>query len=703
MDIRGDYMSITSTTNRLANEKSPYLLQHAHNPVDWYPWGDEAFNKAKSEDKPIFLSIGYSTCHWCHVMEGESFEDQEVADLMNQTFVSIKVDKEERPDIDNIYMAICQAMTGSGGWPLTIFMTPEKKPFFSATYIPKESKYGRMGMMDLIKKVDYLWSTDKKSLVSSAEKLARELHNIYAGEKGKGINQYALEEAVTDLGGLFDEQYGGFGTAPKFPSPHNLLFLLRDYKRNNNKDSLNMVTKTLDAMAMGGIFDHVGFGFHRYSTDRKWLLPHFEKMLYDQAMIALAYIETYEVTQNDKYKLICDRIFEYIMSDMKSREGAFYSAEDADSEGVEGKFYVWRVEGIRKILNEEDAKLAVKMYGMKEEGNFRDEATGKLEGLNILHFEKDLEVLSKELNLSEAALKARLEKIRRQLKEARDKRIRPSRDEKILTDWNGLIIAALARGGRIFNNEEYIKTAEIAANFFLNSIKENGRLLHRYIDGQWNFKGNIDDYAFLVFGLLELYEATFDLNYLKEAFSLNNEAINLFWDDEQGGFYFTPKDGEDIIIRTKEVYDGAIPSGNSIQFLNLIKLSRISGDSKLENYADELQKVFSRTVEGSPLGYTQFLCAVDYLIGPSYEIVISGDRNSEDTKKMLRQLNRSFVPNKVVIFNPINEEDSELIKIAPYVKDEKAVKGKATAYICKNFTCGRPITDADEMLKSLNS
>lgn len=703
MDIRGDYMSITSTTNRLANEKSPYLLQHAHNPVDWYPWGDEAFNKAKSEDKPIFLSIGYSTCHWCHVMEGESFEDQEVADLMNQTFVSIKVDKEERPDIDNIYMAICQAMTGSGGWPLTIFMTPEKKPFFSATYIPKESKYGRMGMMDLIKKVDYLWSTDKKSLVSSAEKLARELHNIYAGEKGKSINQYALEEAVTDLGGLFDKQYGGFGTAPKFPSPHNLLFLLRDYKRNNNKDSLNMVTKTLDAMAMGGIFDHVGFGFHRYSTDRKWLLPHFEKMLYDQAMIALAYIETYEVTQNDKYKLICDRIFEYIMSDMKSREGAFYSAEDADSEGVEGKFYVWRVEGIRKILNEEDAKLAVKMYGMKEEGNFRDEATGKLEGLNILHFEKDLEVLSKELNLSEAALKARLEKIRRQLKEARDKRIRPSRDEKILTDWNGLIIAALARGGRIFNNEEYIKTAEIAANFFLNSIKENGRLLHRYIDGQWNFKGNIDDYAFLVFGLLELYEATFDLNYLKEAFSLNNEAINLFWDDEQGGFYFTPKDGEDIIIRTKEVYDGAIPSGNSIQFLNLIKLSRISGDSKLENYADELQKVFSRTVEGSLLGYTQFLCAVDYLIGPSYEIVISGDRNSEDTKKMLRQLNRSFVPNKVVIFNPINEEDSELIKIAPYVKDEKAVKGKATAYICKNFTCGRPITDADEMLKSLNS
>ena len=701
----GDIMSVTMAkrSNRLVNEKSPYLLQHAHNPVDWYPWAEEAFDKAKSEDKPIFLSIGYSTCHWCHVMEGESFEDDEVADLMNQTFISIKVDKEERPDIDNIYMTICQAMTGSGGWPLTIMMTPEKKPFFSATYIPKKSKYGRMGMMDLIKKVDHLWKTNKKSLISSAEKLTEGLHNIYTEEKGKSIDKHILNEAVKDFNGLFDEQYGGFGTAPKFPSPHNLFFLLRDYKRNNNKKSLDMVTKTLDAMAMGGIFDHIGYGFHRYSTDRKWMLPHFEKMLYDQAMIVLAYVEAYQATQNDKYKVTCDSIFQYIINDMKSKEGAFYSAEDADSEGVEGKFYVWRVEEIRKILNEDDAQLAIKAYGMKEEGNFRDEATGKMEGLNILHFEKDIESLSNELNLSVSDLKAKLEQIKMKLKEVRDKRVRPLRDEKILTDWNGLIIGALAKVGRTFNNEEYIKTARTAADFFINSIKENGRLLHRYIDGQWNYKGNIDDYAFLVFGLLELYEATFDLKYLKKAFSLNNEAIKLFWDERQGGFYFTPKDGEDIIIRTKEVYDGAIPSGNSMALLNLIKLSRISGNSKLESYANKLQETFSRTIEGAPLGYTQFLCGVDYLIGSSYEIVISGDRNSEDTKNIIFQLNRRFIPNKVVVFNPINEDNSELIKIAPYVKDEKAVEGKATVYICKNFTCGMPITEVDEMLRNLNA
>lgn len=678
--------------NRLINQKSPYLLQHANNPVNWYPWGDEAFNKARSENKPIFLSIGYSTCHWCHVMEGESFEDHEVAELMNKTFVSIKVDKEERPDIDNIYMAVCQAMTGSGGWPLTIMMTPEKKPFFSATYIPKESKYGRMGMMDLIKKVNHLWETDKETLITSAEKLASGLQDIYEGESGESIDEHVLEEAVRELSSMFDDEYGGFGLAPKFPSPHNLLFLLRDYKKNNNKKSLDMVTETLDAMAMGGIFDHIGYGFHRYSTDRKWLLPHFEKMLYDQAMIAMAYVETYKATQSDKYKITAERIFEYVISDMKAKEGAFYSAEDADSEGVEGKFYVWTADEIRKILNVYDAELAMKAYGVKDEGNFRDEATGKVEGLNILHLEQEIE----------DALKPRLGNVRMQLKAIRDKRVRPLRDEKILTDWNGLMIGALAKAGMVFYNEEYIKIARTAADFFISSIKENGILFHRYIDGEWNFNGNIDDYAFLIFGLIELYEATFDVKYLKEAILLNDEAIKLFWDDKQGGFYFTPKDGENIIIRTKEVYDGAIPSGNSIALLNLIRLSRISGDTKLERYISDLEKAFSRTIEGAPLGYTAFLLGIDYLLGKSYEIVICGDRNSEDTKNMIRALNKEFIPNKVVLFNPINEDNSEITKIAPYVKDEKAVGGKATAYICKNFACGMPITDADDILRTLH-
>lgn len=634
-------------------------------------------------------------------MEGESFEDKEVADLMNETFISIKVDKEERPDIDNIYMTVCQTMTGSGGWPLTILMTAEKKPFFSATYIPKENRYGGMGMIDLIKKVDYLWKNENKALISSAEKLTATLHNSYVSESGEVIEENVLDEAFMNLSDLFDPQYGGFGTSPKFPSPHNLLFLLRNYKKNNNKKALSMVKKTLEAMSMGGIFDHIEYGFHRYSTDREWLVPHFEKMLYDQAMLAIVYIETYEATQNNKYKIVADKIFEYIINGMKSKEGGFYAAEDADSEGVEGKFYVWTVDEIREVLSETDSEFAIKAYSMKNEGNFRDEIAGKIMGLNILHFDSDIKSLSTEFHLSVTDLEIKLEQIRKRLKIARDKRVRPLRDDKILTDWNGLIIAALAKGGSVFNNEKYIQIASETADFFIDSIKHNGRLLHRYIQGQWKFYGSADDYAFLIFGLLELYEATFKVKYLKQALSLNEQLIQLFWDEKQGGFYFTPKDGEDIIIRTKEVYDGAIPSGNSIELLNLIKLARITGDNKIEQYAQEMQKTFSKTIKSATLGYTQFLSGVDYLLGPAYEVVITGDRNSEDTKNMIAALNKRYIPNKVVVLNPTNEDNRELISVAAYVSNQKAIDGKATAYVCKNFTCGRPTTEIEQMLKSL--
>lgn len=693
--------TVNRKANRLINEKSQYLLQHAYNPVNWYSWCDEAFARAKELNKPIFLSIGYSTCHWCHVMEDESFEDEEVAALMNETFISIKVDKEERPDIDNIYMTVCQAMTGAGGWPLTILMTPERKPFFSATYIPKENRYGGMGMIDLIKKTDYLWHNDNKALISSAEKLTAELNNFYVSESGEVIKENVLNEAFMELMDLFDAKYGGFGTAPKFPSPHNLLFLLRNYKRNKNEKALNMVTKTLEAMSMGGIFDHIEYGFHRYSTDKKWLVPHFEKMLYDQAMIAAACVETYEATQNNKYRSIADKIFEYVNNNMKSKEGAFYAAEDADSEGVEGKFYIWTVNEIRKALNEIDSEIAVKSYCIKDEGNFRDETTGKMTGLNILHFDKDIKSLSNEYNLCETDFKIKLEQIRKQLKNSRDERVRPLRDDKILTDWNGLIIASLAKAGSVFDNERYIQIASKTADFFLNSIKDNDRLLHRYIKGEWKYYGNIDDYAFLIFGLIELYEAAFEVKYLKHALLLNEQLIQLFWDEEQGGFYFTPKDGEDIIVRTKEVYDGAIPSGNSIELLNLIRLARITGDNKLEEYAEEMQKTFSKTIKNAALGYTQFLSGVDYLLGPAYEIVISGDRNSEDTKNMISALNKRYIPNKVVILNPTDEDNRELISIAPYVSNQNSIDGKTTAYVCKNFSCRRPTTEADEMLKSL--
>lgn len=634
-------------------------------------------------------------------MERESFEDEEAARLMNDTFISIKVDKEERPDIDNIYMTVCQAMTGSGGWPLTIFMTPDKKPFFSATYIPKENKYGGVGLIELIKKVDYLWKHDNKALLASANDLTEQLHSFYKADTGELIGEDILDETFTQLESLFDSKYGGFGIAPKFPSPHNLLFLLRYYRRNNNKKALNMVTETLDAMSIGGIFDHIGYGFHRYSTDREWLVPHFEKMLYDQAMISIACTEAYQATQNKKYRIIADKIFEYIINDMKSGEGTFFSAEDADSEGVEGKFYVWTADEIKKILSSEDASVAMKAYSITNEGNFREEATRRKSGLNILHLKKDIENLSKELNINSAELEAKLDKIRKQLKNVRDKRIRPIRDNKVLTDWNGLVIAALAKAAIAFGNENYIQLAKTSADFFLSSFIKNGRLLHRYIEGQWDFNGNIDDYAFLIFGLTELYEASFDVKYLKQAFALNEQLIKLFWDEEAGGFYFTAKDGEDNIIRTKEVYDGAIPSGNSIALLNLIRLSRIFGDSRLEQYAEKLQKTFSNTVENAPLGYTQFLSAVDYILGPSSEIVICGKRNSEDTKNMIAELNKWFIPNKAVIFNPADEDDSEIISIAPYVNNQKALEGKATAYVCKNFACGRPTVEIDEMLKNL--
>jgi uncharacterized protein len=633
-------------------------------------------------------------------MEHESFEDDYVAELMNKTFISIKVDREERPDIDNIYMTVCQTMTGAGGWPLTILITPDKKPFFAGTYIPKQNNYGRLGMIELINKVDDLWRNDYNSIINSAEEITAMLQESNKKEQGGSISLKILDEAFRQLKSTFDIRYGGFGTAPKFPSPHNMLFLLRYYIRTKNVDALNMVQKTLDSMSFGGIFDQIGYGFHRYSTDRMWILPHFEKMLYDQAMISLVYIEAYQLTNINKYKHMAERIFEYIINDMKSNEGAFYSAEDADSEGEEGKFYLWSVDEIKTILDKADVELAMKAFGMKNEGNFKHEIADESFGLNILHFEKSIANLSSELNMPISQLEGQLEHIRTKLIQVRKKRIRPLRDDKILTDWNGLMIAALAKAGAVFNNESYIKFAATAADFFLNSIGKNGRLLHRYRNGEWNFYANIDDYSFLIFGLIELYEANFETRYLMKAISLSEELIKLFWDEIDGGFYFTPKDGEEIIVRTKEIYDGAIPSGNSISLLNLLRLSRISGNLKLGEYADKLQTAFSNTVKDNPLGHTQMLANIDYLLGTSYEIVVSGNKDAKDTKEMISELNKRFIPNKVVILNPVDEHDSDILNIAPYTKDQKAIDGKATAFVCKNFSCGTPTTSITEMLKS---
>jgi hypothetical protein len=681
----------TRIPNRLISEKSPYLLQHAYNPVDWYPWGEEAFEKAKEENKPIFLSIGYSTCHWCHVMEHESFEDVEVAKLMNETFVSIKVDREERPDIDSIYMTVCQFMTGSGGWPLNIIMTPDKKPFIAGTYFPKDNRYGRIGMKELAHSIKELWERKKDTVLKSADEVIELLERIEVQVPGEAIDESTLEIAFFQFAEKFDKEHGGFGSSPKFPTPHNLLFLLRYYKRTKNLKALEMVVKTLICMCMGGIFDHVGFGFHRYSTDSKWILPHFEKMLYDQALLLMVYVEAFLITKKDENKKVVNEIFTYVTRDMKSPEGAFYSAEDADSEGEEGKYYVWTEHEVKEILEKEEADFVISAFNFSKAGNYVEEATRESSGNNILYLKKPLE---KSPTL--------WEKARIKLYDMRKKRIPPHKDDKILTDWNGLLIAALSKAAQAFNEPEYLKSAKEAADFILSTLCTNdGKLLHRYRDGEAAILGYLDDYAFLVWGLIELYEASFEIKYLEKALSLNSYLLEHFWDQDNGAFYFTSDDSEKLIVRKKEIYDGAIPSGNSVAMLNLLRLSRITGNAELENKASKIASVFSKNVKELPSAHTMFLMGIDYLLGPSYEIVLVGDLNSEDSKSILKTLRSRYLPNKVVLFKETNSDSSQIDRIAKFTQNYLAIDNKATVYVCQNNTCNQPTNDLKKVLELL--
>ena len=694
---------IKKNHNRLIHEKSPYLLQHAENPVDWYAWGPEAFEKARRDNKPIFLSIGYSTCHWCHVMAHESFENPEVARLMNEVFVCIKVDREERPDIDNIYMRVCQMMTGSGGWPLTILMTPDKKPFFAGTYIPRESHHGRLGMLDLIPRIKEVWDTQHAEILKTADQITASLSQLSQDSTGDELDKSTLKTAYEQLSSRFSEQYGGFGNAPKFPSPQNLLFLLRYWQSTNDEKALRMVVKTLQSMQEGGIYDHIGFGFHRYSTDSHWLVPHFEKMLYDQAMLAMAYIEAYQATGKKELRETAKKIFTYVLRDMTDQKGGFYSAEDADSEGVEGKFYVWTEDEIRKVLKGEEADLIINVFNVKKSGNFSDEASGENTGANILHLEKTLTEVAFKNKTSVDELKERVETARQKLFTARNKRIHPHKDDKILTDWNGLMIAALAKGAQVCNEPEYADAAKRAADFILTDMRrQDGRILHRYRDGHAAILANVDDYAFLIWGLLELYETVFDVHYLQTALDLNNEMIKYFWDEQNGGFYFTADDAEELIVRQKDIYDGAIPSGNSVAVLNLFRLARITANSDLEDKANKIMIAFSKDVKSVPSGYTQMMVGLDFGIGPSYEIVIVGNPEAKDTKEMLNSLRKHFIPNKVVLLRPSDQEAPDIIRLAKFTEYQSSFDGKATAYVCLDYACKMPTTDTEEMLKLLN-
>ena len=690
-------------TNRLASEKSPYLLQHADNPVEWYPWGEEAFEEAKKRDKPIFLSIGYSTCHWCHAMEKESFENPRVAALMNDAFVSIKVDREERPDIDDLYMTVCQMMTGSGGWPLTIIMTPDKQPFFAATYLPRETRLGQAGLLELIPQVRELWRKKRERLMRAASEVRKALEESVLATPGAELDDGALELTFDHLANMFDEEQGGFGTAPKFPTPHHLVFLLRYWRRTANPKALQMVETTLQTMRRGGIFDHIGFGFHRYSTDSHWLLPHFEKMLYDQALLALAYTEAAQATHRAEYADTVREILTYVLRDMTHPAGAFYTAQDADSEGEEGKFYTWTEQEIRDTLPEKEAQAVLRVFGFEAEGNFADQATGKRTGRNILHLNRPLVAEADALRMSEKELHLLWESAVRRLFATREKRVHPNKDDKILTDWNGLMIAALADAGRVLDELSYLEAARRAADFILAHLRDaKGRLYHRYRDGEAAVSGFVEDYAFLIWGLVNLYEATWDVKYLQAAIEFNDLMLRHFWDNETGGFFRIADDAEPLLIRRKEAYDGATPSGNSVAMMGLLRLARMTANPELEAKAVRIGQVFAADVLASPVGFTQLATAVNFALGPSYEVVIVGNPERNDTKAMQRALNETYLPNKVVLHLPTIGEAADIVKLAPFVKDYKVVDGKATAYVCRNRQCQPPTARIPEMMRLLH-
>jgi uncharacterized protein len=682
--------------NRLKEEQSPYLLQHADNPVDWYAWGEEALQKARREDKPIFLSIGYATCHWCHVMAHESFEDEEVAAALNEGFVAIKVDREERPDLDQIYMTVCQAMNGSGGWPLNVVMTPEGKPFFAGTYFPKTRRGGVPGFIELVTEISGLWRNDKQRVLTASEQITNAIQpKTDAAQHGQTLDEHVLKKGYDQLSRAFDPKWGGFSPAPKFPTPHHLTFLLRWYRRSGDVSALGMVETTLAEMRKGGIFDQVGLGFSRYSVDERWLVPHFEKMLYDQALLAMAYLEAFQVTGKAQYAQVAQEIFTYVLRDMTAPDGGFYSAEDADSEGKEGWFYVWTPEQIAKVLGEELADIYCHYYDITALGNFEH-------GTSIAHLRMPLQAFAEQRGMSVEDLRRRLEEARGRLFAARATRIHPLKDDKIITAWNGLMIAALAKGYQALGDPAYARAAVKAADFVLHSLRtDTGRLQRRYRHGHVAHPGYLDDYAFLVWGLIELYESVFDIRMLEEALRLNRQMLELFWDEGAGGCFYSATDNEKLIVRDKEIYDGATPSGNSVAALNLLRLGRMTGDVSLEDKAEHLLQAFSGLVGDYPMAYTQFLNALDFSLGPGQEIVVAGDDSQVGVQDMITLLQRAFMPHRVLLVKPGGAEGERLAALCPYVQPLQPVNGEPTAYVCENHACKRPITSVQELQASM--
>jgi len=679
--------------NRLRDEKSPYLLQHAGNPVDWHPWGEEAFARANELDRPIFLSVGYATCHWCHVMEEESFEDSAVADLLNAHFVAIKVDREERPDIDEIYMNVCQMMTGSGGWPLTVIMAPDGRPFFAGTYIPKEPRYGRMGLLDLLNLIEEKWRTERASLSELGERVTSALRQAGAGSDGVIPSLGTLEAAVLTMRSQYDARFGGYGGAPKFPMPHRLTAMTRWVHRTGDATVLGQLEHSLRAMRWGGIYDQLGYGFHRYSTDPQWLVPHFEKMLYDNAGLAITYTEMYQLTGNDEWRAVAEEIFTYVLRDMTSPDGAFYSAEDADSEGEEGTFYVWEPDGFDQPLGPDRGNLARRFWGVTATGNFEG-------GRAILHQVMSPDVLAEAVNRPVDEVRRDIDDARRRLFELRQQREHPFKDDKVLMSWNGFMIAALAKASQAFDQPRYADAAAQAARFVLETLRDDrGRLLRRYRDGSAGIPAFSEDYAYLVWGLIELYEATFDARYLQEALALNDEMLRLFWDDADGGLHFTGIDSEELLVRPKEYGDGAMPSANSVAALNLLRLGRMTGNTGLEARADAMLRSFGSRFAQSPTNYMQAWWALDFAHGPSYEIVLAADNPDAIHSDIAQAIRSRYLPRKVLMAR--FGDNPPVAKLAPYLAAMKPVNGQPTVYVCRNYQCELPVTSTDALNRLL--
>ncbi len=698
--------------NRLIRETSPYLLQHAYNPVDWYPWGPEAFDRARQEDKPVFLSVGYSACHWCHVMEHESFEDESIAALMNEHFINIKVDREERPDIDQIYMSAVQLITQRGGWPMSVFLTPDQAPFYGGTYWPPASRMGMPGFADILQQIHEVWEQRRDEVTSQAQTLVAAVDRVArATVSPSPLDEGVLENAMRNLVAAADRRHGGFGSAPKFPHPMDIRVLLRCWKRFGGtpetsaaekdvaateaaglsslpREALDVARLTLEKMARGGIYDHLGGGFHRYSTDATWLVPHFEKMLYDNALLVPAYLEAFQMTGDPLYARVATETLDYVLREMTAPEGGFFSTQDADSEGEEGKFFVWSVEEVRDILGPEEARLFCAAFDVTPAGNW--------EGRNILNRPKAHDEVAALLEIDPRQLERKLDRGRASLLEARSRRIPPGRDEKVLVAWNGWMISAMAMGAAVLGEERFLAAAMRGADFVLTQMRdERGQLWHVFKDGESRIPGFLDDYAGFIDGLVDLYQASGTPGYLVAARELAAQMLTLFADDESAGFYYTPADHETLITRTHDTQDGATPSGNSLAALALLKLGRLSGDSGLLDRAALTLETLSGLMAEHPRAAGQALIALDMLLGPTCEIVVVEGRDAQLGEALIRELHQRFVPNKLVAYLRTGDRAGLPPQLALLFQGREPMGGQTTAYVCRDQVCSPPITEPD--------